>query len=89
VRDAETRAEEILARGRAFGESRNVCNAHWYSDVVAGRLVGAAAVAKLHADEQFREAMDAARADVERMRREGKPPQGDCAVEAKALSTGL
>src|SRR5210317_1192508 len=71
------RAEAILARGRSFGESRNVCNAHWYTDVVAGRLVGAAAVAKLHASEQFRQAMDAARADIERMRREGKKPQGD------------
>ena len=86
---APDRAEEILARGRAFGESRNVCNAHWYSDVVAGRLVGAAAVAKLHADEDFRDAMDAARADIERMRSEGKAPLGDCAVETKALSTGL
>jgi acid phosphatase (class A) len=83
------RAEQILARGRSFGESRNVCNAHWYSDVVAGRLVGAAAVAKLHASEQFRQAMDAARANIERMRREGKKPQGDCAAEAKALSIGL
>jgi acid phosphatase (class A) len=86
---APDRAEAILARGRSFGESRNVCNAHWYSDVVAGRLVGAAAVARLHASPQFREAMVAARADIERMRREGKKPQGDCAAEAKALSTGL
>jgi acid phosphatase (class A) len=86
---APDRAEAILARGRSFGESRNVCNAHWYTDVVAGRLVGAAAVAKLHASEQFRQAMDAARADIERMRREGKKPQGDCAAEAKALSIGL
>jgi acid phosphatase (class A) len=86
---APDRAEAILARGRSFGESRNVCNAHWYSDVVAGRLVGAAAVAKLHASEQFRQAMDAARADIERMRREGKKPQNDCAAEAKALSTGF
>ena len=86
---APDRAEEILARGRAFGESRNVCNAHWYSDVVAGRLVGSAAVAKLHADEEFQQAMDAARADVERMRSAGKSPQGDCAVEAKVFSSGL
>lgn len=84
---APDRTEEILARGRAFGESRNVCNAHWYSDVVAGRLVGAAAVARLHADEEFRKAMDAARADVERMRNAGKPPQTDCAFEAGALAT--
>ena len=86
---APDRAEEILARGRAFGESRNVCNAHWYSDVVAGRLVGAAAVAKLHASDEFRQAMDAARLDVERMRREGTQPQGDCSIESEALSAGL
>ena len=86
---APDRAEEILARGRAFGESRNVCNAHWYTDIVAGRLVGAAAVAKLHANEQFREAMDAARSDIERMRREGAPPHGICNVEVKVLSRGL
>jgi len=86
---APDRAEEILARGRAFGESRNVCNAHWYSDVVAGRLVGAAAVARLHANDEFQKAMDAARADIERMRQEGKTPQRDCAVEAKTFSGGL
>ena len=39
------RADAILERGRAFGESRAVCNVHWYSDVVAGRIVGSAAVA--------------------------------------------
>ena len=86
---APDRAEQILARGRSFGESRNVCNAHWFSDVVAGRLVGAAAVAKLHGNKQFRDAMEAARADIERMRREGKPSQKDCTAEAEALSTGL
>lgn len=85
---APDRAEEILARGRAFGESRTVCNAHWYSDVVAGRLVGAAAVARLHADPEFRAAMDAARKDVERMRSAGRPPQRDCSVETGALSIG-
>jgi len=62
---------------------------HRYSDVVAGQLVGAAAVARLHASEQFREAMAAAKANTERMRREGKPPQGDRVVEAGTLSGGL
>ena len=80
------RAEEILARGRAFGESRNVCNAHWYSDVVAGRLVGAAAVAKLHANREFLAAMDAARVDINRAREQGLTPKSDCAAEAKALT---
>ena len=35
----------ILARGRAFGESRLVCNVHWQSDVIEGRFIGAATVA--------------------------------------------
>jgi len=86
---APDRAEELLARGRSFGESRNVCNAHWYSDVVAGRLVGAAAVAKLHTKEEFLSAMDAAGEEIERRRREGKSPEKDCVVEAEALSTGF
>ena len=51
---APDRANEILARGRAFGESRIVCNHHWYSDVVWGRFMGAATVARLHADPTFR-----------------------------------
>jgi acid phosphatase (class A) len=40
------RADEILARGRDFGESRVVCNVHWQSDVDAGRVIAAAAVAR-------------------------------------------
>jgi acid phosphatase (class A) len=86
---APDRAEAILARGRSFGESRNVCNAHWYSDVVAGRLTGAAAVAKLHAKDEFLAAMDAARADIDRARKAGLTPQIDCAAEAEALSEAL
>jgi len=30
---APDRADAILARGRAFGVSRNICNVHWHSDV--------------------------------------------------------
>jgi len=40
--------DAILARGRVFGESRNVCNVHWHSDVVQGRSMGASTVARLH-----------------------------------------
>jgi acid phosphatase (class A) len=48
---APDRADEILARGMAYGESRAVCNVHWPSDVRAGRTIGAAAVAVLQANE--------------------------------------
>jgi acid phosphatase (class A) len=83
------RTDELIARGRAFGESRNVCNVHWYSDVVAGRLVGAAAVAKLHNNEQFLRAMDAARTDIARASAAGLTPTVDCEAEARALATPL
>jgi acid phosphatase (class A) len=33
--------DAILARGRAFGESRVICNVHWQSDVIEGRFMGA------------------------------------------------
>lgn len=81
--------DAIAARGRSFGESRNVCNVHWYSDVVAGRLVGAAAVAKLHESKQFLAAMDAARSDITRARAAGLTPTVDCEAEARALATPL
>src|SRR2546427_11066536 len=42
------RADAIQARGRNYGESRLVCNVHWQSDILEGRFMGAAAVARLH-----------------------------------------
>ena len=86
---APERAEALLARGRAFGESRNVCNAHWYSDVVAGRMTGSAAVARLHSREEFLGAMAAARVDIAQARKAGLEPTVDCEAEAKALATPL
>lgn len=83
---APDRAEALLARGRAFGESRNVCNVHWRSDVVAGRMVGAAAVARLHTNDAFLAAMAVAREEIARAREQGLSPGRDCAWEARALA---
>jgi acid phosphatase (class A) len=83
---APERTDALLARGRAFGESRIVCNVHWYSDVVAGRMVGAAAVARLHADAGFRSAVSAAMEEVADLRERGLIPTADCAAEADALA---
>ncbi len=83
---APERADAILARGRAFGESRNVCNVHWHSDVVEGRFMGAAAVARLHADPAFRAEIEAAKAELEAVRAKGLNPTRDCQVEADALA---
>ena len=79
------RADAILARGRAFGESRNICNVHWHSDVVEGRFMGAAAVARLHADSGFRIELEAAKAEFERLRTKNLPLVRDCQAEADAL----
>lgn len=86
---APERAEALLDRGRAFGESRNVCNVHWRSDVIAGRMVGAAAVARLHNNEEFLAAMAAAREDILAAREQMLAPNRDCSAEAEALSTPL
>jgi len=82
---APDRADALVARGRAFGHSRVICNVHWQSDVDEGRVVAAAVVAKLHGDPQFRADLEAARAEMAALRAEGAPPE-DCAAEAAALA---
>ena len=86
---APDRADEILARGRAFGESRNVCNVHWRSDVVEGRFMGAATVARLHADTAFRDDVEASKAEFAAVRATGLKPTRDCRAEADALTYHL
>ncbi|MBI5589153.1 MAG: phosphatase PAP2 family protein [Deltaproteobacteria bacterium] len=76
----------ILARGLSFGESRNVCNVHWHSDVVQGRLIAAGTVARLHADPAFCADLDAARAELAAARNKGMKPTRDCSAEAAALA---
>jgi len=83
---APDRADAILARGRAFGESRIICNVHWHSDVVEGRFMGAAVVAQLHADPQFCADLKAAKAEYAKARAKGLPPARDCRAEADVLS---
>ena len=46
-------AEELLALGYQYGQSRVISGYHWQSDVDASRLVAAAAVAKLHTSKRF------------------------------------
>ncbi len=60
-------ADAILERGKEFGISRNVCNVHWHSDVVYGRMMGAAAVAALHANTEFIVDLEAAKKEVEKL----------------------
>ena len=58
------KTDALLKRGWEFGQSRIVCNAHWQSDVSQGRIMGAAAVARLHADPGFLKDLTAAKAEI-------------------------
>ena len=58
----------IIERGRQYGISRMICNVHWNSDVEAGRLIGSAAVARLHANKQFLIDLEAAKNEIKTLR---------------------
>lgn len=80
------RSNELLARGLSFGQSRVICNAHWQSDVDAGRVMGAATVARLQSDAAFQADIQAARQELEKAKAaQGNEPL-DCVAELAALS---
>ena len=66
---APDRADQILARGLAYGDSRVVCGVHYPSDVQAGRLVGAALVSRLRADPEFQTDFHRAERELHALRR--------------------
>ena len=78
--------DAILARAKAFGESRNVCNHHWYSDVEWGRSMGAATVARLHTSPEFLADLEIAKAELAAVRAKGLAPTRNCSEEAAALA---
>ena len=65
-------ATPIITRGLAAGESRAICGVHWPSDVTAGRTMGAALVARLHADPAFLKDLETAKAELAA----APPPEG-------------
>ncbi len=86
---APDRAEAVVERGRAFGQSRVVCNVHWQADVNEGRILGAATVARLHGDAAFLADLAAAKKELAAVRAKGAVPDRDCPAEAAALATAL
>jgi len=79
-------ADAILSRARSFGESRNVCNHHWFSDVDWGRTMGAVIVARLHASAEFQADLAAAKLELAAVREQKRQPTRDCGKEAAALA---
>lgn len=79
------RSNELLRRGLEFGQSRVICDAHWQSDVDAGRIMGAATVARLMTDAAFLADLEAAKAEVAAAKAQRGPAPAACAAEAAAL----
>ena len=81
-------ATPILARARAYGESRVVCGVHTVSDVLQGQVNGSMLVARLHADAAFKADLEAARLELAAVRARGGavPPARQCAVERDAMA---
>ena len=65
---APDRADRLIARGIAFGDSRVVCGFHFKSDVEAGRLAAAALMAREAADPGFEAALAAAKRELDAYR---------------------
>jgi acid phosphatase (class A) len=88
-RIAPDRAAAILARARAYGESRVVCGVHYESDVAAGRTAAAALFAALETDRGFQADLEAAKAELATLRAAPgpAPDAGECAIEAEASAT--
>jgi acid phosphatase (class A) len=63
------KATDVLALARDSGDSRVVCGVHFPSDVEAGRLLGAAMVARLHDLPEFRSDLAKAKAELAVARR--------------------
>jgi acid phosphatase (class A) len=60
------KASGLLEAGREIGDSRVICGVHYQSDVEAGRMLGAAMVAREHADRAFRADFAGAKAELAR-----------------------
>lgn len=55
-------------------------------EIKHGLLLGAAVVARLHADSAFRAELESAKTELAAVRDKGLPPQRVCEAEKKALS---
>ena len=77
---APDRATRVLARARAYGESRVVCGVHNASAVDAGRTEASIVIAALHSSAEFRADLDAARTELAAARAKATPP-ANCDAE--------
>lgn len=79
---APDRAEKLLARARAYGESRVVCGVHNMSAVEGGRTNAAGVFAALQGSAEFQSALVVVKKELAAARASGKAPDAAwCAKE--------
>lgn len=78
------RAAELVARGRAFGDSRRICNVHWLSDIEQGQVVASAVFARLQSEPAYLADVAAAREEAKALAGTNTP--AGCDVEAATLA---
>ncbi|HEX7884571.1 MAG TPA: phosphatase PAP2 family protein [Phenylobacterium sp.] len=84
---APDRATPVMARARAFGESRLVCGVHNLDSVYMGWANGSMLVAALHGKEAFRSDLDEVRKEVTAVRKTAPAPDpAKCAAEAAIIA---
>ncbi len=89
---ASDRATALLARGRAYGESRIVCGVHNASAVEAGRLSASSTLTAMQGDPAFTADLAAARREIAALRHDAgtaKPDAALCTGEAALVAQPL
>lgn len=85
------RATAILARARAYGESRIVCGAHTMSAVEAAQLGATVSLQQVRADTHYQRDFAAARAELENSRHDPQmaPDAPSCSAEQALTSQSI
>jgi acid phosphatase (class A) len=87
---APDHAAAILARGRAYGESRVVCGAHNASAVEAGRLSASVTLTAVRATAAYKADLAAAQAELDALRKSGAAPDAAvCQKEAELVGEDI
>ena len=86
---APDRSGAILARARAYGESRVVCGVHNWSAVVEARTNAASVFAALQGSAAFRGDIAIAKAELDKARATGTRPDAGMCQKEEALTAPL
>jgi acid phosphatase (class A) len=84
------RAQEILSRGRAYGESRIVCGVHNASAVEAGRLSAASTLSVVRASAEYQSDFRLAQEEMRDLKRTLSAPSPEiCSTNQKLVNMNI